>query len=34
MRIADLFELPVEAVFSLEPFGQLGADSVVAPSGR
>jgi DNA-binding XRE family transcriptional regulator len=30
LRIARLFDLPVEAVFSLEPFGQLGADALMA----
>ena len=29
LRIARLFELPVEAVFSLEPFEQLGAESLL-----
>jgi DNA-binding XRE family transcriptional regulator len=28
MRIARLFDLPVEAVFSLEPFEQLGAEEL------
>ena len=27
---ARFFDLPVEAVFSLEPFGQLGADALMA----
>jgi putative transcriptional regulator len=30
LRIARFFELPVEAIFSLEPFGQLGADALLA----
>jgi putative transcriptional regulator len=30
LRIARYFGLPVEAVFSLEPFGQLGADALMA----
>jgi putative transcriptional regulator len=30
LRIARFFDLPVEAVFSLEPFGQLGADALMA----
>lgn len=30
LRIARLFELPVEAVFSIEPFGQLRAESLLA----
>jgi putative transcriptional regulator len=29
LRIARLFDLPVEAVFSLEPFEQLGAESLL-----
>ncbi len=29
LRIAPFFGLPVEAVFSLEPFGQLGADALM-----
>ena len=29
LRIAQLFDLPVEAVFSLEPFGPLGADALM-----
>ena len=28
LRIARYFDLPVEAVFSLEPFGPLGADAL------
>jgi putative transcriptional regulator len=28
LRIARAFDLPVEAVFSLEPFGPLGADAL------
>ena len=34
LRIAKLFELPVEAIFSLEPFGQLRAESLMEPSFR
>jgi putative transcriptional regulator len=34
LRIARLFDLPVEAVFSVEPFGQLGAASLLAPSSH
>lgn len=30
LRIARFFGLPVEAVFALEPFGQLGADALMA----
>jgi DNA-binding XRE family transcriptional regulator len=30
LRIARFFALPVEAIFSLEPFGQLGADALLA----
>ena len=30
LRIAAFFGLPVEAVFALEPFGQLGADALLA----
>jgi len=30
LRIAGFFGLPVEAVFSLEPFEQLGADALLA----
>jgi putative transcriptional regulator len=30
LRIARYFGLPVEAVFSLEPFGPLGADALMA----
>lgn len=30
LRIATLFGLPVEAVFSIEPFGQLRAASLLA----
>jgi DNA-binding XRE family transcriptional regulator len=29
LRIARLFDLPVEAVFSVEPFEQLGAESLL-----
>ncbi len=29
LRIARLFDLPVEAVFSLEPFEQLGPESLL-----
>lgn len=34
LRIAKLFELPVEAIFALEPFGQLRAASLLEPSVR
>ena len=34
LRIARLFELPVEAIFALEPFGQLRAESLMEPSAR
>jgi DNA-binding XRE family transcriptional regulator len=30
LRIARFFDLPVEAVFSLEPFGPLGVDALTA----
>jgi putative transcriptional regulator len=30
LRIARFFDLPVEAVFSLEAFGPLGADALTA----
>ena len=30
LRIAGYFGLPVEAVFSLEPFGPLGADAFMS----
>jgi DNA-binding XRE family transcriptional regulator len=30
LRIARYFELPVEAIFSVEPFGQLGAEALLA----
>ena len=30
LRIARYFDLPVEAVFSLEPFGRLGAIALLA----
>ena len=30
LRIARFFGLPVEAVFSLEPFGPLGVDALTA----
>ena len=29
LRIARYFELPIEAVFALEPFGQLRADALI-----
>ena len=29
LRIARLFDVPVEAVFSLEPFGPLGVDALM-----
>jgi putative transcriptional regulator len=29
LRMARLFDLPVEAVFSIEPFEQLGAESLL-----
>jgi DNA-binding XRE family transcriptional regulator len=32
LRIAEYFEVPVEVVFSLQPFPRLGAD--VADNGR
>jgi len=34
LRIARLFDLPVEAIFALEPFGQLRAESLIEPSFR
>jgi DNA-binding XRE family transcriptional regulator len=34
LRIAKLFELPVEAIFALEPFGQLRAESLIEPPVR
>ena len=34
LRIARLFDLPVEAMFALEPFGQLRAASLLEPSAR
>jgi putative transcriptional regulator len=30
LRIAGYFGLPIEAVFSLDPFGPLGADALMA----
>ena len=34
LRIARFFDLPVEAIFAIEPFGQLGADALLArPDG-
>ena len=30
LRIATFFDLPVEAIFSLAPFEQLGADALLA----
>ena len=30
LRIAAFFDLPIEAVFSLEPFGPLGVDALTA----
>jgi DNA-binding XRE family transcriptional regulator len=30
LRLARHFDLPVEAVFSLDPFGPLGADALTA----
>jgi DNA-binding XRE family transcriptional regulator len=34
LRIARYFDLPIEAVFSLEPFGRLGADALLPdPAG-
>ncbi len=33
LRIALLFELPIEAIFSIEPFGQLRAASLLAMPG-
>jgi DNA-binding XRE family transcriptional regulator len=32
LRIARLFDLPVEAVFSLDAFGPLGADALMGRS--
>jgi putative transcriptional regulator len=32
LRIARFFDLPVEAVFSLEPFGPLGVDALTVRS--
>ncbi|MFL5778964.1 MAG: helix-turn-helix transcriptional regulator [Chloroflexota bacterium] len=32
LRIARYFDLPVEAIFSLEPFGPLGADALLSRS--
>ncbi len=32
LRLARYFDLPVEAVFGLEPFGQLRADALLARS--
>jgi putative transcriptional regulator len=29
LRLARLFEVPVEAIFSLEPFAQLTADQLI-----
>ena len=34
LRIARLFELPVEAVFALEPFPLLRAASLIEPPSR
>ena len=34
LRIARLFSLPVEAIFALEPFGQLRVESLLEPSAR
>ena len=35
LRIARLFDVPVEAVFSLEPFGPLGVDALMTrPAGN
>ena len=34
LRIARYFGLPVEAVFSTEPFGPLGAEALDAPDRR
>ena len=33
MRIAQFFGLPVEAVFSLEPFVPVGADALITRGG-
>jgi DNA-binding XRE family transcriptional regulator len=30
LRLAQYFDLPVEAIFSLDPFGPLGADAFLA----
>ena len=34
LRIAKLFDIPVEAIFALEPFGQLRVESLLEPSTR
>jgi DNA-binding XRE family transcriptional regulator len=33
LRIARFFDLPVEALFALDPFGQLGAEALLTRSG-
>ena len=33
LRIARFFDLPVEAIFATEPFGQLGAGALLARPG-
>ncbi len=33
LRIAAFFGLPVEAVFSIEPFGRLGVDALLTRDG-
>ena len=33
LRIARFFGLPVEAIFSLDPFGQLSPDALLARTG-
>ncbi len=32
LRIAAFFDLPVEAIFALEPFERLGADALLRPT--
>ena len=34
LRIARYFDLPVDAVFSTEPFGPLGADALIGRPAR
>ena len=33
LRIATFFDLPVEAIFALEPFGPLGAEALMSRGG-